>query len=356
MTARPRWSALTLTLALVGACPCPDGSTAAGRAYSGVRNAAGGDGPAPAAAGEDNDRIALINGPTQSVVSLNGKGRTLCYFGKLIPGAGTIDLQDRMESPSTCASSVAAFASDRAAQLAVAPPWTHDPAHPLELHMQPTVVVPIHFYMPQGWDPQDASDEMDTATGLYAINRVGVRFVPAGVTFYTGPAVASSCSGVGALVTAGMYDPLTINVYYVQQVNGADTFLGYNCFAFPLTVQGIAATGENIIFLASHRLSTTLAHELGHALGLRLLVGHTSTAGGFTNKNLMMGAVTWVEQAAQNHFSLGQAYRMSFDRSSWINHPSPTKTVSIRTGVTRACQATQAGVMGDECPPLVLDP
>lgn len=357
---RRRRQVWTLVLALVGACRCFDGSGPDnGRPAGGGPTGAGPSTSEEAAPGDGNDHVA-IPGPGPSVVVLNGKGRTACYFGKLFEGPGTIDLQDRIESPSDCSSSVAAFARDRAAQLDVAPAWSHDPAHPLQLTFQPAEIVPIQFYVPQGSGlDQDAKDEMDIATGLYRANRAGIEFSLAGsgVKHYTGTPVAAKCADMAALVTAGMYDPAVINVYYVPQVNGADAHLGYNCFQDAITAGGVVSKAENVIFLAFHRASTTLAHELGHALGLRLLVGHTTTAGGFTTKNLMMGFISWEEQDVQDHFSLGQVYRMSLDGSSWINHPPPTPSVtaSIRKGATRTCQPTPTGVTGDQCPPLVLD-
>jgi hypothetical protein len=358
-----RQRGLTLLLVLFSSCQCPDffSGGKGGEVSSGSASPAGG-GPLTSdpATADGNDRVSAVgNGPAPSVVvALNGKGRTTCYFGKIFQGSGPIDLNDRIESPATCASGVAAFARDRAAQLDPTPAWSHDPARPLQLTMQSTVDVPIHFYVPQGSGlDQDAKDEMDIATGLYAANRAGIRFSPAGITEYAGTPVATACDDAATLVTKpDMYDPETINVYYVTQVNYADMYLGYNCFEQALSVGGATTTGENIILLAAHRTSTTLAHELGHALGLRLLVGHTSTAGGFTTKNLMMGGISWADEDAQDHFSVGQVYRMSFDQSSWINHGRATQVATIRVGPTRSCQKTPLGAIGDECPKLVLDP
>lgn len=359
MIGRRRWHALIVTLALAGACPCPGGSSRDGVTPSASRGASPGGGlstPDNAAPTDGNDRIEILNGPTPSVIALNGKGRTTCYFGKVLEGSGTIDVLDRVESLISCASAVAAFASDRGAQLEAAPAWSHDPTKPVRLTMQPKVEVSIHFYVPQG-SGLDPTVEMDIATGLYGANRAGIRFSLAGVTSYSGTPAASKCEDVAALVAApGMYDPKVVNVYYVTQVNGADSFLGYNCYDKSIVVGGLTAIGENIIFLAAHRVPTTLAHELGHALGLRGPVEHTSTAGGFTDKNLMMGAVPWAQQALQDHFSLGQIYRMSFDQSSWINHAAPTTLASTRQGTTLTCQPSPAGVVGQPCPPLVLDP
>jgi len=345
----PAWlsgRALTASLCLVSACTCSSSTT------SSVQT-------------DDNDRVAIQGGANPSVLAVDGRGRTKCLASELFEGTGIIDLNDRIESPTGCSTEIVAFSSDRAVELKAAPKWTHDPSNPVTLAVKPPVEVELRFYVPQGVPgvATEAQDEMDEATALYAMNRAGIAFKSLSTVAYS-PAqavlIGNGCGGGNAagLAKAGasLYDPGVINVYYVSQINWSNYLFGYNCYLESIVVGGSNAIGENIIFLSlASRPPTTLAHELGHALGLRGKVGHTYGVPGFTNRNLMMSGISFNAQALQDHFSLGQGYRMSLDRLSWLNHARPSGAAPIRAGDNRPCQLTVAAATGDFCPPLALD-
>jgi hypothetical protein len=203
---------------------------------------------------------------------------------------------------------------------------------------------------------------MDEANGLYAMNRAGIVFKSLSTLAYSptqGTVIGEGCVNAAGLAQAGasLYDPGAINVYYVSKVDGSNYLFGYNCYAKSIVVGGSNAIAENIIYLSlASRPTTTLAHELGHALGLRGSVGHTFGVPGFTNRNLMMSGLDLATQNLQDHFSLGQGYRMSLDQLSWLNHTRPNGAAPIRTGDDRPCQLTVAATASDPCPPLALDP
>ena len=319
-----------------------------------------------AASSDGNDAVAIRGSIDPAVLAVDGQGMNTCLGDELFEGSGTIDLKDRIEGTSGCPTEVVAFTGDRAVELDGTPVWSHDPAKPVELTLKPPVGVELRFYVPSGAPQveQDAQDEMDLATALFAKNRAGLVFTSPSTMAYS-PAqkavIGDGCDVAASLVIAGagtgLYDPDRINVYYVNRINSSDSYLGYNCYQKPIAVGGMSALGENVIYISiDNRAPTTLTHELGHALGLRDKAGHTNGVAGFTKRNLMLSGISLADQAAQDHLSLGQGYRMSLDRLSWLNHSRPSGAAPVRAGDSRSCQTAVMPALGDPCPALVLDP
>jgi len=347
-TGRHGWRALAGSLCLSAACQC--GSTGT---------------PTTTALADDNDRVALGAAAGPAVVEVDGEGRgPKCLRNQVFQGSGTIDLNDRIENKVSCPSEVAAFSRSRAIELNGAPAWSHDATKPLQLTMPPPVTVALRLYVPSAMPlaAQAAKDEMDLATALVAENRGGLAFSnPAPVVYSPaqGTMIGNGCGNVANLVAAGpaLYDPAAINVYYVSVIDQSNVYMGYDCYEWPMVFGGASAIAENVIYISIYnRAPTTLTHELGHALALRDNVGHTNGIAGFTTLNLMLSGISWGQQAAQHHFSLGQGYRMSLDRLSWLNHPRPNGGPAVRAGANRGCQLTALRATGDPCPTLVLDP
>ena len=83
----------------------------------------------------------------------------------------------------------------------------------------------------------------------------------------------------------------------------------------------------------------TLAHEIGHALGL------SDEEGRLGNRDVMHNLLPDgpLGADARSHLSLGQVFRMNVWNDSWINTRKPAPP-------QRACDASQS------CPPTELDP
>ena len=104
----------------------------------------------------------------------------------------------------------------------------------------------------------------------------------------------------------------------------------------------------NVTFIGGNANLATLAHEIGHAFGLRPgdQGGHTNNLQGFDENNVMWGGGS----QARSHFSLGQAFRMNTQADEW----GGTMLIAngLRPGPRRACPPQTTS---DICPPLALD-
>jgi hypothetical protein len=324
------------------------------------------------------DQILLpANLKSSAVVLVRGQRRSgACLDGEVFEGSTAISVED-LVNPTTCPSEVAVFSREQAMTLQH-PSWSAA-ADRIQLDSGPpplTVDLNVYVAVNDAKAARRTRADITRAVRLYRENRVGITFRVD--HFDSSPsaadrlAIGSGCRDVGALKRAGppLFDPTRINVYVVQNVIAMkhgeedDTWRGYNCFK-----EG----GENVIYVSVQWHSpTTLAHELGHALGLRPPCGHTgyegdTTIAGFTAVNIMWSGLSDTAGAAQSRFSLGQAYRMNASPKSWVNHVRGTGATgrAIRTGETRSCPtvppietdrcppATPA--RNDPCPPLALD-
>jgi hypothetical protein len=136
------------------------------------------------------------------------------------------------------------------------------------------------------------------------------------------------CSQAGAISTnPAIYDASSINVYFVRYYGNIDLTPAQNCWMLD---------HPEIIFISwghANVVDPTLAHELGHALGLvhpNAVGGHTDFTPGFVVNNFMSS------NAEITNISVGQLYAMSFSKSSWINRPGSP----LVRPVVKECQDT----------------
>jgi hypothetical protein len=166
-----------------------------------------------------------------------------------------------------------------------------------------------------------AVDDIQEANTILAAGRVGVTAsLVAGFpkTLSTPASIAAlgtDCPAADAFAAGGDQppEPGKLNVYYVNSLGG---------FGRGLTCPPNQQRDEGVVYVAwnSHS-TTTLAHELGHSLGLQFPYdGHTDKLKGFDLTNFMAAYLNDEAQAnARDNVTLGQAFRMNVDAASWLN-------------------------------------
>jgi len=159
--------------------------------------------------------------------------------------------------------------------------------------------------------------------------------------------------GVSQGSMASMQDPARLNVYFVRNTHYAQD--GLTCPGYKNQNPDV---DRYVIFLARLHTPSTLAHEIGHALGLvlraKLPDQSTGQDDGDVNElkldpylptdNLMYSGVGNVGQ-----ITVGEIYRMHFDKRSWL-----WRGVAHTSDYPLECQPSP--VEGGSCPPLTLHP
>jgi hypothetical protein len=222
--------------------------------------------------------------------------------------------------------------------------------------------VDVHIWVSDDATLAKAQTHIDRARDLFIDNRVGVRFVGrvrklSDVTAEASPeAVVNagvSDDGIACLDLAPIqgkpyYTPKTLNVYYVGK-----PFAGRNCAIKRVpTICTSSATAfapgdANINFIGTLHSSTTLAHEIGHAYGLRPAIcgGHTKPPK-FGPDNIM-AAGGGDERVS---LTLGQVFRMHSHMDAWGG--SMLIHNNIPSAPARLCAPN---VIGPACPALEVD-
>jgi len=223
--------------------------------------------------------------------------------------------------------------------------------------MKPIIDVPVSVWIASAaaTAEQGAKDGVDNATAIYRKNKVGVQFVAAyqNVSSNTKAVevIGESCNSIGGIRTSAWYTPNTLNVYYVDRVIappelGGGRVNGLTCDRFG---DGQIRADANIIFVAHRSDDATIAHEIGHAFGLRpgAQGGHTSNLRDLPRNNVMCASNC---SPPREHFSLGQAFRMNTQADEW----GGTMLIAngLRPGPGRHCPPLTTS---DLCPPLSLD-
>jgi hypothetical protein len=255
-----------------------------------------------------------------------------------------------------CNTEIAVFASGNAMALSF-PGWTDSDGDIHTITMKPIIDAAVSIWIADAAAEVRAPLDIANATWIYAQNKVGVQFVPTYHLVDSDPnavaTIGTSCDSIGWIRRSEWYMPHALNIYYVKNITlppelaspGLQDTPGLTCDRFG---DGSIKGDANIIFVGGSANLATLAHEIGHAFGLRpgTQGGHTNGLKGFDSNNVMAGGGS----STRSHFSLGQAFRMNTQADEW----GGTMLIAngLRPGPGRACPPLATS---DMCPPLALD-
>jgi hypothetical protein len=206
-------------------------------------------------------------------------------------------------------------------------------------------------------DPKTlATADVAWANALYELNRVGVTIDAQYVPLQPSPDLTALVGAdpydcvlphelpTNSAATNYGYDPVHVSVYYVDRINyppdlSYPRVRGIECHYWYSGDPNATPPGEGpVVFISyTHHSPVTLAHELGHALGL-------NDEEEMTALNVMNSLLPDGPQGAdaRSRLSVGQAFHMNVWNDSWINIRSPKPPV-------RACDDVHP------CPPMALD-
>jgi hypothetical protein len=298
----------------------------------------------------DKLKVLGIAGRDKVVVmadARNGRGPGNCANDRIYRSSGSTTLPNFLTSAG-CGSEISIFAANNAMLLDTpVNTWTDRSTDVHTVTMQPIITVPVSVWIADAAPGAltKAKKDMARAILLYKRNKVGVQFLPTFTrvansvvaTINNGIRLSASgdprCDDLAGVQASGSYTPNTLNVYYV-----AFAFTGRNC-AIKQTPPDCASASTfsagdaNITYLGSNANRATLAHEFGHAFGLRPSPcgGHTNGLPGFGPRNIMWGG----GDAQRDRFTLGQVLRMNTQVDQW----GGTMLIQngLRAGPGRAC-------------------
>jgi hypothetical protein len=312
-------------------------------------------------------RINGIAPGEEVVVMMDARTSAGCEDGgpghlkeRIFTSRGTTFLRN-MLSPDACNSEIAVFSRDHAMALQPAT-WTDGLWDEQVVRLRPRVDIDVNVWVIDDAAYARADAETKRATALYIDNRVGVNLRPR-IRKLSESTTANPLSVVNAgtnafgtqcyvtqLRATDLYTANTVNVYYVDK-----NFRGRNCAiqSVPNVCTSNAtqwpAADANIIFIGNQGSSTTLAHEIGHAFGLRPAIcgGHTDQLPGFGPENIMQAG----GGDERTKFTLGQVFRMNTHADGWGG------TVLITDGdPARARRSCAPNYSDARCPALTADP
>lgn len=283
-------------------------------------------------AAEDRLKIQGIADGSKVVVMMDASKKPGgCSNDLVLRAGGDTGVGNVRRSSAACVAELAIF-SENNAMLFETPvnAWTDSPSDVLTVTLQPIIDVPVSVWIADGGGTARPTAHLKRTEELYRKNRVGIHFVFT-VHDVSADAVAvgiidggiglpqgsnnPECRNIEKLQESAFYTRKTLNVYYV-----ALETTGRNC-AFklpPKDCQSVKKQPEadgNITYIGAKAHRGVLAHEFGHAFGLRPgpCGGHTNDMKGFNKNNIM-----WVsENEDMDHFSLGQVFRMNTHTDQW---------------------------------------
>lgn len=294
--------------------------------------------------------------PTTPVVLLRGRVAGGCSADKAVWADEAMAMLQATGglTPPACADERAYFFRDYAAAGFT---WTHEGLPTMAAGLQPKRVVPITIWVVGQWDclgtpPTQCpwTQLVQHAQGAFDDWRVGVSLDTL-VKHVTDEGakqrIGDSCPHIERLLDASdLRDRDRINVYWLHADQGS--VWGVNCAADFV---------PDVVYIYNGSQLATLAHELGHVLGLRIPFpleglpctwGHTNSIPGYMpcGSEFRFGNLMWDGSVKVAHISLGQAFRMNFDSHSWLNRPG-----AVPERFARACQSNPS-VRTYACPKL----
>jgi len=283
----------------------------------------------------------------QAAVLIDGPRSGGCTNDDVFLGAGTVSVGNLLATSTVCPAEVATFSSGNAMMLdAPVSTWTDNGGdvrnEALAVPLRVPLVIWVAAPVPSG--AQKPLDDLKDAAVLFSDNRAGIDFdtsinaVHSATTSVAQQAIGYGCANAAGLITSAYYIESRLNVYYVDHIE-PNLARGWTC---------VDRSAPGIIYVSiNDRVNTTLAHEIGHALGLQIpFDGHTDPINGLDATNLMW---SFQDVVVRENTTLGQAYRLNAERLSWLNG-----SAAPRPGQpTRDCGCNP--FHADVCPVLARD-
>lgn len=293
--------------------------------------------PLRAAAAGDRLKVQGVASGDEVVVILDARTGTGCKDGGSGPEwvfstTGDASLENLL-SAGPCRSEIAVFSKKHAMKWQPLT-WTDAPGDVRTVALDPPIKAGLHIWVPDDQTKALAEEHAQRAQDLFLDNRVGVHFVwnvrklsdvpnaPPNALDLVAAGLsddALDCLDLASIRAQPFYVPNALNVYYVDK-----GFAGRNCAikSVPTTCVTSATPPDyvradaNITFIGRGANLTTLAHEIGHAFGLRPAQcdGHTNGVAGFGPDNIMWAGGNSVPRTS---FTLGQAFRMNTHGDDW---------------------------------------
>jgi hypothetical protein len=296
------------------------------------------------------DMVKLSNqkpATAQAAVLIDGPVPGSCANDDVFLGSGTIAVGNLLAPSNSCPAEVATFSSGNAMMLdAPVNTWTDNGGDLRNEALTPPLRVPLVIWVaaPVPSGTNKPLDDLKDAAVLFSDNRAGIDFdtsssaVRSATSMAAQQTIGYGCATATGLPGSAYYIEARLNVYYVDHID-PNLARGWTC---------VDRSEAGIIYVSMNdRVNTTLAHEIGHALGLQIpFDGHTDPINALDQSNLMWSLQDVV---VRDKVTLGQAYRLNAERLSWLNG-----SAGLRPGQpTRDCGCNP--FHADVCPVLPRD-